>query len=697
MRVPILTYQPMVIHGSEYATNHLCAFAQDLRGVTEAGFRIVPLQQAIQAYLEGRGDELRDAVAFCVEDGTNFDYEDLPHPTAGVQRSVLNALRDFAAEHPGKQPALHATSFVIASPAARAELDRTCMLGQGWWTDTWWKEALSSGLMHVANHSWDHHHETLPEAFSLGVRRGTFRTIDSRDRADHEIRKAAEHLRQAAPNPGNELFAYPYGESNSYLVAEYLPRFAAELGIRAAFVDRPDFLEEDSPRWEIPRFMFGRDWSSPEGLQEILDRARAPKPPKAAAVTVCKPAAVRQPPWGDAKSLQASLDAPGRGRAQPGLVRMTLEISGGEPERAPHYQLVVQEENTGLRHVSAIDLSQGPVQLPLNVVGHLLTDGVAKIRVTLLQGERVAWSSACRFEVKNAGPLAETVRQALRGYGTPWLIEGLVDSSSFAFGNTDLRAWFDRPDALERIERDLRAGRITGDEATTLRQFVESGYAILPVAIEDALLRKLDRDLDHAIANHVDGYQYGTSQRVRNLHLYYSGVRQLWRHPAVMRYLQLIYDSAPRPCQTLTYIFGSQQGAHQDTIHLTPFPAGYMCGVWVALEDVKPHSGELEVYPGTHRLPRVYMNGSGCPKITDDDWSIFGDTVSQRWQGMIEGREKVTYRPKRGTVLIWHENLMHAGGVRIDESLSRRSIVSHYFADGAIAFYDSTGAAGQME
>jgi len=70
----------------------------------------------------------------------------------------------------------------------------------------------------------------------------------------------------------------------------------------------------------------------------------------------------------------------------------------------------------------------------------------------------------------------------------------------------------------------------------------------------------------------------------------------------------------------------------------------------------------------------------------------------KRYQRMLDegGFGKVTYRPKRGTVLVWHENLLHGGSVRIDQSLSRRSIVSHYFADGSIAFYDSTGLPGNM-
>jgi ectoine hydroxylase-related dioxygenase (phytanoyl-CoA dioxygenase family) len=121
--------------------------------------------------------------------------------------------------------------------------------------------------------------------------------------------------------------------------------------------------------------------------------------------------------------------------------------------------------------------------------------------------------------------------------------------------------------------------------------------------------------------------------------------------------------------------------------------------VWVALEDVKPDSGELEVFPGTHRLPRVYMDGSGCAKVTNDNWDEFDGKVVARYRRMLDGGgvSKVTYRPKRGTVLVWHENLLHGGSVRRDKSLSRRSIVSHYFADGAIAFYDSTGLPGHMD
>lgn len=269
MQLPILTYHSMKIHGCEYANNDLVALAADLEEIHRCGYRIVPLRTVIDTWLTRpsfAGDD--KMVALSCDDGGDFDFFDLPHPTAGPQRSVLNSLRDFRARNPGA--GAHITSFVIASPEARRELDRTCMIGKGWWTDSWWRDAIASGLMHIGNHSWDHNHDTLPERFRHGVASGTFSSISTQRLADLEIRCARDFLCEGAPNPGNALFAYPYGESNDYLTGDYFPRFAGELGIVAAFTDCPGYLGPESHRWKIPRFMFGRDWRSSEQLRDIL-------------------------------------------------------------------------------------------------------------------------------------------------------------------------------------------------------------------------------------------------------------------------------------------------------------------------------------------------------------------------------------------------------------------------------------------
>lgn len=270
MAVPILTYHCMRIGGADRAGNDLVALADDLDFLLEGGWTVLPLVEIVDRWLaDPHAFEGGRVVGLTCDDGGDFDFRDLPHPAWGVQRSAFNALRDAHARH-GIRP--HLTTFVIVSPEARRELDRTCMIGRGWWSDDWWAEAAASGYMHVASHSWDHNHETLPESFAHGVARGTFATIDTEPLAAIEIDRAQDYLGTRAPNAGRALFAYPYGESNPWLRDDYLPRHAARLGLRAAFGTRPEPITPSSPRWDLPRYVHGRDWDSREGLEAILAR-----------------------------------------------------------------------------------------------------------------------------------------------------------------------------------------------------------------------------------------------------------------------------------------------------------------------------------------------------------------------------------------------------------------------------------------
>ena len=156
----------------------------------------------------------------------------------------------------------------------------------------------------------------------------------------------------------------------------------------------------------------------------------------------------------------------------------------------------------------------------------------------------------------------------------------------------------------------------------------------------------------------------------------------LWAHPEILKVVSAIFDDQAVPCQTLNFMHGSQQAVHQDVIHLTPFPQGFMCGVWVALEDIHPDSGPLIVYPGSHRLPRLYAHTVGVEKVRDGSkWSEFSAVYAPKMKELIDqsGLEPFYYTPRAGSVLIWHENLAHGGSPRNNDELTRKSIVSHYF------------------
>ncbi len=271
MRVPVLTYHAMNIAGNDYADNDHVALAEDLRTLHRLGLRIVPLAHVVDALLGVVPESTVDgAVAISFDDGSWFDWHDLDHPAHGWQRGMARILRDFSAQ--AAAPA-HATSFVIVSPAARATLDQTCMIGRGWWDDEWWRAAIDQGSLAIESHSWDHNHATLPQTAQREQRKGTFTSIETYADADAQIRQASDWL-DAHCATRTSLFAYPYGESNDYLVREYLPDFQHEHRLRAAFATAAQPVERGANRWLLPRLVCGQHWTSSEGFADLLREMR---------------------------------------------------------------------------------------------------------------------------------------------------------------------------------------------------------------------------------------------------------------------------------------------------------------------------------------------------------------------------------------------------------------------------------------
>ena len=258
----------MNVAGNDYSNNDHVALADDLRTLAGMGKRIVPVSLVVDALLgDAPRAEVADAVAISFDDGSWFDWHDIEHPDHGQQRSLAGALRDFSRES-GAQ--VHATSFVIVSPNARAELDRTCMIGRGWWGDEWWPQAASEGILAIESHSWDHNHATLRHTAQHEQRKGTFKTIDTYADANAEIRQASAWLDRRLPGCRTTLFAYPYGECNDYLVDDYLPNRVGEHRLRAAFTTEPRRVESTSNRWRLPRFVCGEHWRSTSELQQLV-------------------------------------------------------------------------------------------------------------------------------------------------------------------------------------------------------------------------------------------------------------------------------------------------------------------------------------------------------------------------------------------------------------------------------------------
>jgi peptidoglycan/xylan/chitin deacetylase (PgdA/CDA1 family) len=280
MPAVVLTYHSHHVVGPDYAQNDHVALASDLLQITEAGWRIVGLDAIVGTLAprspgaDGRGTtEKRVALTF--DDGPRYDAHDFTHPEFGLQKGFLNLLREFRERHgAAAQPGLSATSFVIASPEARRVIAATydaqyTYMEPGSMDDAWWEPAIDTGLIAIANHSWDHLHPGLPRVAHSRDVRADFGAVLSVEDADAQIARAAEYIAVRTRGRATPYFAYPFGQSNAFLVDDYLPARGAPR-VRAAFGVEPRAVDPGEGPWCLPRFVCGHHWRTPAELAAIL-------------------------------------------------------------------------------------------------------------------------------------------------------------------------------------------------------------------------------------------------------------------------------------------------------------------------------------------------------------------------------------------------------------------------------------------
>lgn len=276
MRVPVLAYHAANVSGPDYAQNDQVALAADLALLHREGWRVVPLRWVVEQRLGLAQRDLERCVALSCDDGTDLDWRGVDWPGIGHQPGMRSVLLDFLRAHGSEaQPDLHLTCFVIASPDARARMDVACLHGHGWIGEDWWPAAQRSGLLSIDCHSWDHNHACLVDSGLEDMPRGNFFAIDDEQRARFEIDQALDYINARIAPSHCGLFCYPYGHVAPYLRDDFLPTHAQQLGLLGAFGDAIGPLTMDSPVWNLPRYICGPHWSSPQALLALLNDASA--------------------------------------------------------------------------------------------------------------------------------------------------------------------------------------------------------------------------------------------------------------------------------------------------------------------------------------------------------------------------------------------------------------------------------------
>lgn len=286
--IPVLLY-----HSHEFPAAAPCtsantaavALEHDLATLHQEGFTVVPAYW-IAEWARG----LRDAstlparvVGITFDDGADFDWNDWTHPTCGLIKSFRRVLQEFKAAHPElpwNSP--HASSFVIASPAARATISAFNNIPIN---DNWWYAANQSGIIEIYNHGADHDHSALQSTVydsSFGAyipvngapAENRFYRTDTSAEAYHQVVTAAAFI-TGRTGAWPDLFAYPRGEGQpdkpDNFIHEWFVNNSPIHNTFAAFCLGESYVTRASPAYCLPRYSYLQSWASnPAFFRQIL-------------------------------------------------------------------------------------------------------------------------------------------------------------------------------------------------------------------------------------------------------------------------------------------------------------------------------------------------------------------------------------------------------------------------------------------
>jgi hypothetical protein len=176
-------------------------------------------------------------------------------------------------------------------------------------------------------------------------------------------------------------------------------------------------------------------------------------------------------------------------------------------------------------------------------------------------------------------------------------------------------------------------------------------------------------------------------RRVQDAWKFDEDVRAIASNQAVIDLLSKLYGRDAFPFQTLNFPVGTQQDAHSDSVHFSSLPERFMCGVWLAMEDVGSDAGPLCYYPGSHRWP-IMTNALIGRRGFGSDLNSAQDPYGAAWQALcgVHDAEQDVFLAKKGQALIWCANLLHGGSRQNDPRLTRWSQVTHYYFDDCIYY-----------
>lgn len=231
---------------------------------------------------------------------------------------------------------------------------------------------------------------------------------------------------------------------------------------------------------------------------------------------------------------------------------------------------------------------------------------------------------------------------------------------------------------------------LTPEEARVATDLHHRGYAVIdfPDPEIDGRMERVKARLGPRFG--IDFADPGSDKTVGERRLqdawkFDDDVKAIAANQVLLDLLSKLYGRPAYPFQTLNFPVGTQQEAHTDAVHFSSLPERFMCGVWLAMEDVAAEAGPVFYLPGSHKWPQLsnaiigrvgYGSALGSAQ----------DPFAAGWRALreVHPSPEEPFLARKGQALIWTANLLHGGSRQTNPRLTRWSQVTHYYFEDCI-------------
>ncbi|MFL6353436.1 MAG: phytanoyl-CoA dioxygenase family protein, partial [Bryobacteraceae bacterium] len=245
-------------------------------------------------------------------------------------------------------------------------------------------------------------------------------------------------------------------------------------------------------------------------------------------------------------------------------------------------------------------------------------------------------------------------------------------------------------------------GTITEGQAEQLSHWINQGYVVLKGVLSSELLDRAEEEIDRAYRGGISELLFNCPEvapgeisfddripqhpaKALDLHWLSPIIRDLVFTPELCCFLELLFERRALATQSLTFLRGSAQAHHLDTLYVAYSLPMQFVASWIALEDVAAGAGELSYFAGSHKLPEhLFLDEyKSISELMRMQRAASLQRMVWRYEASLpelakkHGMPEQTFRATRGDILVWHAGLVH-GGMPISQQRTRKSVVTHY-------------------